>query len=44
MHTALGAVPQPFRPSIPHLVYQYEVFVNYSSPGLSSPNPELCSE
>lgn len=32
---------QHFRPSIPHLVYQYAFFTNYPSTNLSTPNPEL---
>lgn len=37
----LGAEPVRFRPAIPSLVYQYELFANYHSPRLACPNPEL---
>lgn len=37
----LGVVPQKFKPSIPHLVYQYCIYINYSSELLSQPNPEI---
>lgn len=30
-----------FRPSIPNLVYQYALFSNYASAGLSACNPEV---
>ncbi|KAL7482434.1 hypothetical protein ACHAW6_008109 [Cyclotella cf. meneghiniana] len=33
--------PTLFRPSIPHLVYQYSVFVNFPSSALAQKNPEL---
>ncbi|KAL3137528.1 hypothetical protein ABBQ38_004813 [Trebouxia sp. C0009 RCD-2024] len=37
----LGVTPQKFKPSIPHLVYQYHIYTNYSSILLSQPNPEI---
>ncbi len=37
----LGLRVAPFRPSIPHLVYQYEVFVSFDPVHLSVPNPEI---
>jgi len=37
----LGATPQAFQPSIPHLIYQYNFFVNYPSQRLSQLNPEI---
>ena len=33
-----------FRPSIPHLVYQYSVFANFASSVLASKNSELREE
>lgn len=32
---------QAFRPSIPHLVYQYNLFTNFPSATFSQPNPEV---
>ena len=37
----LGVSPQKFRPSIPNLVYQYDLYVNYESEPLSRLNPEI---
>mmetsp|Transcript_3014 Transcript_3014/g.4216 ORF Transcript_3014/g.4216 Transcript_3014/m.4216 type:complete len:185 (-) Transcript_3014:48-602(-) len=37
----LGATPTNFLPSIPHLVYQYNLFTNYSSEVFSQKNPEI---
>ena len=37
----LGCRPKAFKPSIPHLVYQYALFTNYASPGLAHRNPEV---
>jgi EEF1A lysine methyltransferase 1 len=37
----LGLRRAVFRPSIPHLVYQYEVFVNFDPVHLAVPNPEI---
>lgn len=36
-----GVKPNKFRPSIPNLVYQYHIFTNYNSTGLSEVNPEV---
>jgi EEF1A lysine methyltransferase 1 len=41
MEELLGVRPRRFRPSIPHLVYQYAMYCNYDSPGLDVPNPEV---
>lgn len=41
MKSLFGCEPAPFRPSIPHLVYQYSVFVNFPSKVLAERNPEL---
>lgn len=37
----LGASPQVFQPSIPHLVYQYSLYTNYESETFSKKNPEI---
>ncbi|GLD94332.1 hypothetical protein PINS_up002943 [Pythium insidiosum] len=37
----LGCRLLPFKPSIPHLVYQYALFANYESSRLVESNPEL---
>ena len=44
MEEILGVVPAKFRPSIPHLVYQYNVYINYDSVALGELNPEIDSE
>lgn len=36
-----GVKPNKFRPSIPNLVYQYHIFTNYYSTGLSQVNSEV---
>lgn len=36
-----GVKPNKFRPSIPNLVYQYHIFTNYKSTGLSQVNSEV---
>lgn len=36
-----GVEPQRFKPSIPHLVYQYALYTNYPSTRFSEPNPEV---
>lgn len=41
MEELLGAVPRAFKPSIPHLVYQYSLYTNYESDRLSASNPEI---
>jgi hypothetical protein len=37
----LKVQPQAFKPSIPHLVYQYNFYTNYQSKHLSVCNPEI---
>lgn len=44
MKELLGASPCEFKPSIPNLVYQYSLYVNYDSKRLGAANPELPSE
>ncbi|CAM9116743.1 unnamed protein product [Ascophyllum nodosum] len=44
MNELLGATPCKFKPSIPNLVYQYELFTNYHSERLNVPNPEIPSD
>lgn len=41
MKKLLGLSPVHFRPSIPTLVYQYNVYTNYNSPILDQLNPEI---
>ena len=41
MKELLGVEPVAFKPSIPHLVYQYDCYTNYKSDRLSVPNPEI---
>mmetsp|Transcript_5880 Transcript_5880/g.10193 ORF Transcript_5880/g.10193 Transcript_5880/m.10193 type:complete len:190 (-) Transcript_5880:249-818(-) len=41
MKELLDVNPSVFFPSIPHLVYQYCFYVNYTSPRLSEKNPEI---
>ena len=41
MQELFGATPAAFQPSIPHLVYQYDLYTNYAPLCLASPNPEL---
>eukprot|EP00744_Colponema_vietnamica_P025989 GILI01038418.1.p2 GENE.GILI01038418.1~~GILI01038418.1.p2 ORF type:complete len:184 (-),score=47.97 GILI01038418.1:33-584(-) len=43
MAELLGVAPKTFRPSIPNLVYQYSLYANYDSEGLSQLNPEVDS-
>lgn len=44
MQELLGANPCKFKPSIPNLVYQYSLYVNYESHRLSAENPEIPAE
>ena len=45
MRELLDAALVRYRPSIPHLIYQYSFFTNYHSQRLHSPNAELpCDE
>eukprot|EP00741_Cyanophora_paradoxa_P003047 tig00000663_g2959.t1 len=41
MKELLDADPCAWKPSIPHLVYQYNAYTNYASKRLSAPNPEI---
>lgn len=41
MKELLGANPCEFKPSIPNLVYQYSLYVNYDSDRLGVANPEI---
>mmetsp|Transcript_1816 Transcript_1816/g.2904 ORF Transcript_1816/g.2904 Transcript_1816/m.2904 type:complete len:183 (+) Transcript_1816:45-593(+) len=41
LHTMLGVTPTMFQPSIPNLVYQYNLFTNYPSEVFSKRNPEI---
>ena len=41
MRELLQLQPVEFKPSIPHLVYQYNFFSNYTSQRLSKQNPEI---
>ena len=44
MKALFGCKPSLFRPSIPHLVYQYSVYANFPSSVLADKNPELQGE
>jgi hypothetical protein len=44
MRELLDARLVAFRPSIPHLIYQYSFFTNYTSQRLAALNPEIDSE
>ena len=37
----LGVSPTAFKPSIPHLVYQYSMYTNYPSSRFSELDPEI---
>ena len=41
MADLFGCKQVSFRPSIPHLVYQYSVYINFTSNVLAKDNPEL---
>ncbi|KAG5175582.1 putative N6-adenine methyltransferase-domain-containing protein [Tribonema minus] len=41
MAELLDVKPCVFKPSIPHLVYQYKLYTNYDSPNLNQRNPEI---
>lgn len=41
MDEILAVKPKRFKPSIPHLVYQYETYANFDSDGLNQANPEI---
>ncbi|CAM9183992.1 unnamed protein product [Pylaiella littoralis] len=44
MQELLGANPCDYKPSIPNLVYQYSLYVNYDSKRLGFANPEIPPE
>ena len=41
LNQLLDATPTNFLPSIPHLVYQYNLFTNYPSEIFAQKNPEI---
>lgn len=41
MAELVGVKPQTFKPSIPHLVYQYVMYANFPTAHLSLRNPEI---
>lgn len=41
MEKLLGCHRARFRPSIPNLIYQYSLFINYDSPTFDELNPEI---
>ncbi|CEG41902.1 n6-adeninemlase domain containing protein [Plasmopara halstedii] len=41
IYNLLGCRLRTFKPSIPHLVYQYAIYTNYESPSLDIVNPEI---
>ena len=41
MNELLGVRPNVFKPSIPHLVYQYNLYTNYDSQRFCVPNSEI---
>ena len=41
MGELFGCKPQAFMPSIPHLVYQYNLYTNYQSDVFDKKNPEI---
>jgi hypothetical protein len=43
MQELLGVKPNAWQPSIPNLVYQYDLYTNYSSQRFDQPNPEIPS-
>jgi hypothetical protein len=44
LHALLGCAQPRFRPSIPNLIYQYSLYVNYPSAPLMKLNPEIDEE
>ena len=44
LYVLLGCAQPRFRPSIPHLIYQYSIYVNYPSAPLMQLNPEIDDE
>ena len=43
MHELLGVTPNKWQPSIPNLVYQYDLYTNYASQRFAEANPEIPS-
>ena len=43
MHELLGVAPGAWQPSIPNLVYQYDLYTNYPSKRFAERNPEIPS-
>ena len=43
MRELLGVLPNTWQPSIPNLVYQYDLYTNYASQRFTSANPEIPS-
>ncbi|KAJ1424148.1 putative N6-adenine methyltransferase-domain-containing protein [Ochromonadaceae sp. CCMP2298] len=41
LHKHMGVTPTAFQPSIPNLVYQYNLFTNYESTVFCKRNPEI---
>jgi len=41
MDELFGCKPQNYMPSIPHLVYQYNLYTNYQSDVFEKKNPEI---
>lgn len=41
LKSLLGLRPAPFRPAIPNLVYQYDLFLNFEPTSLGRANPEV---
>lgn len=41
MKELLDVTPCKFQPSIPNLVYQYSLYINYESTRLAAANPEI---
>ena len=41
MKNLLNLEMKNFQPSIPHLVYQYNIFANYDDEELNKKNPEI---
>lgn len=41
LYALLGCYQPRFRPSIPNLIYQYSLYINYPSAPLQSLNPEI---
>jgi hypothetical protein len=44
LHDEIGVSFRTYRPSIPHLIYQYRLYTNFNSALLDEPNPEIEDE